>query len=112
MQTMGSDRLRALLGELNPGDRTLLECRIVDGWRYGDIAVHLGVPRDVLADRVRRLRTDLRRRAKALRALGFAGGERVGALGLRSFDSGACWEDGGRGNYQDREGRDRRSWRR
>jgi DNA-directed RNA polymerase specialized sigma24 family protein len=68
MQAMGSDRLRALLGELNPGDRTLLECRIVDGWRYGDIAAHLGVPRDVLADRMRRLRTDLRRKARALGA--------------------------------------------
>ena len=44
----------------------LLECRIVDGWNYGDIAVHLGMPRGVLADRVRRLRTDLRRKAKVL----------------------------------------------
>ena len=68
MHAMGSDRLRALLGELNPGDRALLDCRIVDGWRYGDIAVHLGVPHDVLVDRVRRLRTDLRRKAKALGA--------------------------------------------
>ena len=62
------DRLRALLGELNPGDRRLLECRIVDGWHYSDIAVRLAVPRDVLADRVHRLRTDLRRAAKAVEA--------------------------------------------
>jgi DNA-directed RNA polymerase specialized sigma24 family protein len=68
MQAMGSDRLRALLGELNPDDRRLLECRIVDGWHYGDIAVHLAVPRDALADQVRRMRTDLRRKAKALGA--------------------------------------------
>ena len=68
MQAMGSDRLRALLLDLPVGDRTLLECRIVDGWHYGEIAVHLGVPRDALADRVRRLRTDLRRKAKALGA--------------------------------------------
>jgi DNA-directed RNA polymerase specialized sigma24 family protein len=63
-----SDRLRALLRDLADDDRILLECRIVDGWRYGDIAAHLGVTRDVLADRVRRLRTDLRRAAKALGA--------------------------------------------
>jgi DNA-directed RNA polymerase specialized sigma24 family protein len=68
MQAMGIDRLRALLWELRADDRRLLECRIVDGWRYADIAVHLGVPRSVLADRVHRLRTDLRRKAKALRA--------------------------------------------
>jgi len=66
MKAMGSDRLRALLRDLRADDRRLLECRIVDGWHYGDIAVHLGVPRDVLADRVRRLRIDLRRKAKAL----------------------------------------------
>jgi DNA-directed RNA polymerase specialized sigma24 family protein len=52
--------------DLAPDDRALLECRIVDGWQYGDVAVHLGVPRGVLADRVRRLRTDLRRTAKSL----------------------------------------------
>ena len=63
---MGSDRLRALLRDLRADDRALLECRIVDGWRYADIAVHLGVARDVLADRMRRLRTDLKRKAKAL----------------------------------------------
>ena len=62
------DRLRDLLRNLADDDRRLLEHRIVDGWRYGDIAVHLGVPRDVLADRVHRLRTDLRRKAKAVGA--------------------------------------------
>jgi DNA-directed RNA polymerase specialized sigma24 family protein len=65
---MGSDRLRALVWDLAADDRRLLECRIVDGWRYADIAVHLGVPRGVLADRVHRLRTDLRRKARALGA--------------------------------------------
>ena len=60
------DRLRDLLRNLADDDCRLLEHRIVDGWRYGDIAVHLGVPRDVLADRVHRLRTDLRRKAKAV----------------------------------------------
>jgi DNA-directed RNA polymerase specialized sigma24 family protein len=59
------DRLRAILRNLDDDDRILLECRIVDAWGYADIAVHLGVPRDALADRVRRLRTDLRRAAKA-----------------------------------------------
>jgi DNA-directed RNA polymerase specialized sigma24 family protein len=68
MQAMGNDRLRALLRDLARDDRILLECRIVDGWRYADIAVHLGVPRDALADQVRRLRTDLRQKAKALGA--------------------------------------------
>jgi DNA-directed RNA polymerase specialized sigma24 family protein len=65
MQAMGSDRLRALLRDLAPDDRILLESRIVDGWNYGVIAAHLAVPRDALADRVHRLRTDLRRKAKA-----------------------------------------------
>jgi DNA-directed RNA polymerase specialized sigma24 family protein len=65
---MGSDQLRAILRDLQADDRRLLECRIVDGWQYGDIAAHLGVPRDSLADRVRRLRTDLRRKARALGA--------------------------------------------
>jgi DNA-directed RNA polymerase specialized sigma24 family protein len=45
-----------------------LESRIVDGWNYGVIAAHLAVPRDALADRVHRLRIDLRRKAKALGA--------------------------------------------
>ena len=62
------DRLRALLLDLTADDRRLLECRIVDGWRYGEIAAHLAASRDVLADRVHRLRTDLRRKAKALGA--------------------------------------------
>ena len=61
-----SDRLHALLQDLADDDRILLECRIVDGWPYGDIAVHLGVPRGVLANRVHRLRTELQRAAKAL----------------------------------------------
>ena len=43
----------------------MLECRIVDGWRYGEIAAHLAVSRDGLADRVRRLRADRRRHWKA-----------------------------------------------
>jgi DNA-directed RNA polymerase specialized sigma24 family protein len=68
MKAMGNDRLRALIWDLRADDRILLECRIVDGWHYGDIAVHLGVPHDVLADRVRRLRTDLRRKARAMGA--------------------------------------------
>jgi DNA-directed RNA polymerase specialized sigma24 family protein len=62
MQAMGSDRLHALLKDLLADDRRLLESRIVDGWQYSDIAVHLGVARDVLADRVRRLRTALKER--------------------------------------------------
>jgi DNA-directed RNA polymerase specialized sigma24 family protein len=66
MRAMGSDHLRALLRDLRADDRRLLECRIVDGWRYGDIAAHLGVPHDVLVDRVRRLRSELRQAAKAL----------------------------------------------
>jgi DNA-directed RNA polymerase specialized sigma24 family protein len=66
MQATGSDRFRALLRGLAADDRRLLECRIVDGWCYGDIAKHLGVPRDFLVDRVRRLRTELRRKAKVL----------------------------------------------
>jgi DNA-directed RNA polymerase specialized sigma24 family protein len=65
---MGIDRFHDLLRDLAADDRRLLECRIVDGWRYSDIAAHLAVPRDFLVDRVRRLRTDLRRKAKALGA--------------------------------------------
>jgi DNA-directed RNA polymerase specialized sigma24 family protein len=64
MQTTGSDCLRALLLDVAPDDRRLLEFRIVDGWEYNNIAAQLAVPRDVLVDRVRRLRTDLRRKAK------------------------------------------------
>jgi DNA-directed RNA polymerase specialized sigma24 family protein len=66
MHATGSDRFRDLLQDLRADDRALLESRIVDGWNYGDISAHLAVPRDVLADRVRRLRTDLKRKAKAL----------------------------------------------
>lgn len=66
MRATGSDRLRALLLDLPVGDRALLESRIVDGWNYGVIAAHLAVPRDALADRVRRLRADLRRKAKTV----------------------------------------------
>jgi DNA-directed RNA polymerase specialized sigma24 family protein len=66
MRAMGSDRLRALLRDLADDDRKLLDCRFVDGWHYGDIAALLRVPHDVLADRVHRLRTDLRRKAKTL----------------------------------------------
>ena len=51
MQASGSDRLRALVWDLRADDRILLEFRIVDRWRYADIADHLGVPRGVLADR-------------------------------------------------------------
>ena len=61
------DALRALLRDLAPDDRAVLECRIVDGWAYADIAAHLAVPRGLLADRVRWLRADLRRKAKALK---------------------------------------------
>ena len=68
MELMGSDRLRAILRDLSVDDRALLECRIVDGWQYADIAVHFGMPREFLVDRVRRLRTDLRRKAKSLAA--------------------------------------------
>jgi len=55
---------------LAPDDHRLLECRIVDGWRYADIATRLGVPRNTLVDvdRMHRLRTDLRRKAKVLGA--------------------------------------------
>ena len=68
MRATGHDCLRDLLRDLADDDRRLLECRIVDGWHYRGIAVRLAVPRGVLVDRVRRLRTDLRRRAKALGA--------------------------------------------
>jgi DNA-directed RNA polymerase specialized sigma24 family protein len=66
MRATGIDRSHDLLRDLRAADRALLEFRFVDGWQYGDIAVHLGVPHDVLTDRIRRLRTDLRRKAKAL----------------------------------------------
>jgi len=62
------DRFLALLGALTADDRILLECRIVDGWQYNDIAANLGVSRDVLKRRVHQIRTDLRRKAKAIAA--------------------------------------------
>jgi DNA-directed RNA polymerase specialized sigma24 family protein len=65
---MRTHQLRGILQELTSDDRILLEWRIVDGWQYGDIAARLGLPRDALVDRVHRLRTDLRRKAKALGA--------------------------------------------
>jgi len=64
---MRPDRFRALLRDLTADDRILLECRIVDGWQYNDIAASLGVSRDVLKHRVHQIRTDLRRKAKVLR---------------------------------------------
>jgi DNA-directed RNA polymerase specialized sigma24 family protein len=62
------ERLRryALVRELPQPDRVLLEWRIVDGWDYDIIALRLGVPRADLVKRVHRIRTDLRRMAKAL----------------------------------------------
>ena len=65
MRATGSDRFHDLLRDLRADDRRLLECRFVEGWHYTDIAAHLAVPRGVLIDRVRRLRTDLRRKEKA-----------------------------------------------
>ena len=62
------DRFRALLQDLAADDRILLECRIVDGWQYNDIAASLGISRDVLKRRVHQIRTDLRQKAKALQA--------------------------------------------
>ena len=60
--------LTSLLRDLTEADRALLESRIVDGWDYATIALRLGVPRADLVKRVQRIRTDLRRRAKALGA--------------------------------------------
>src|ERR1035437_7906798 len=51
MRATGIDRFHDLLQDLRADDCRLLEHRIEDGWHYGDIAVHLGVPRDALADR-------------------------------------------------------------
>jgi DNA-directed RNA polymerase specialized sigma24 family protein len=59
-------RRYALVRDLTEPDRALLEARIVDGWHYDIIALRLGVPRADLVKRVHRIRTDLRRRAKAL----------------------------------------------
>ena len=58
----------ALFRELSQPDRVLLEWRVVDGWDYAEIALRLGVPPADLVKRVQRIRTDLRRRAKALGA--------------------------------------------
>ena len=65
-----SRRRCTLLRELTEPDRALLESRIVDGWNYAAIALSLGVPGANLVKRVQRIRTELRRKAKAL-----AGGE-------------------------------------
>jgi DNA-directed RNA polymerase specialized sigma24 family protein len=65
---MSSDRFRALIRILDPADRLLLECRIVDAWDYADIATRLGVPRADVVRRVHHLRTQLRRQAKTLGA--------------------------------------------
>ena len=65
---MGQDRLITLLQDLTQPDQALLEWRMVDGWGYAEIARRLGIPRADLVKRVHRIRTDLRRRAKALGA--------------------------------------------
>ena len=61
-------RLISLLRDLTEPDRALLEWRIVDEWDYTTIARRLGIPRADLVKRVQRIRTGLRRRAKALGA--------------------------------------------
>ena len=61
-------RLISLLRDLTEPDRALLEWRIVDAWDYTTITRRLGIPRADLVKRVQRIRTDLRRRAKALGA--------------------------------------------
>ena len=61
-------RLISLLRDLTESDRVLLEARIVDGWDYTTIARRLGTPRADLVKRVQRIRTGLRRKAKALGA--------------------------------------------
>ena len=58
----------ALVRDLTDPDRALLEARIVDGWDYAEIALHLGIPRADLVKRVQRIPTDLRRKEKALGA--------------------------------------------
>jgi DNA-directed RNA polymerase specialized sigma24 family protein len=65
---MKQGRLISLLRDLTEPDRALLESRIVDGWDYTTIARRLGIPRADLVKRVQRIRTGLRRRAKALGA--------------------------------------------
>ena len=64
------ERLRrcVLFRDLTQRDRILLEWRIVDGWDYAAIARRLGIRRADLVKRGQRIRTDLRRRAKALGA--------------------------------------------
>jgi DNA-directed RNA polymerase specialized sigma24 family protein len=61
-------RLISLLRDLTEPDRALLESRIVDGWDYAAIARRLGIPRADLLKRVHRIRTGLRRKARALGA--------------------------------------------
>jgi DNA-directed RNA polymerase specialized sigma24 family protein len=61
-------RLISLLRDLTGPDRALLESRLVDGWDYTTIARRLGIPRADLVKRVQRIRTGLRRKAKALGA--------------------------------------------
>ena len=58
----------ALLRDLTESDRVLLEWRMVDGWDYATIASLLSIPRADLMKRVHRIRTGLRRKAKALGA--------------------------------------------
>jgi DNA-directed RNA polymerase specialized sigma24 family protein len=58
----------AVVRELPQPDRILLEWRIVDGWDYAEIARRLSIPRADVVKRVHRIRTDLRRRVKALGA--------------------------------------------
>jgi DNA-directed RNA polymerase specialized sigma24 family protein len=65
---MEPGRLISLIQDLTKPDRALLEWRIVDGWDYTTIARRLGTPRADLVKRVQRIRTGLRRKAKALGA--------------------------------------------
>ena len=58
----------ALLRDLTKPDLALLEARIVDGWDYAAIARRLGIPRADPVKRMHRIRTDLRRKARALGA--------------------------------------------
>jgi DNA-directed RNA polymerase specialized sigma24 family protein len=60
--------LISLLRDLTQPDRALLESRIVDGWDYATIARRPGIPRADLVKRMHRIRTDLRRKARALGA--------------------------------------------
>jgi DNA-directed RNA polymerase specialized sigma24 family protein len=67
-EQMERRRRCALVRDLTPQDRVLLEWRVVDGWDYAAIARRLGIPRADLVKRVHRIRTDLRRKEKALGA--------------------------------------------